>query len=190
MISRIDHVSIAVKDFEGAKRFFKDIIGAIECSKGTDEGKKFLWEIFSAGDLSRIELITPTGSGSFLDGFLKDREGAVHHITFETPDIDKAREILRNKNIPFFEGTDYGGVWKEIFIHPKDAFGVLIQIAEFNPNDWLSEKVRLPENIKWQAEKVDGNIRIDFAHPGGGKVEIDLSKDEIRSLIKELGELL
>ncbi|MBW2196957.1 MAG: hypothetical protein JRF58_03670 [Deltaproteobacteria bacterium] len=44
---------------------------------------------------------------------------------------------LEDHNIPYFGYNEYADFWKEIFIHPKDAFGVLIQIAEFDPDDWL-----------------------------------------------------
>ena len=47
MISRIDHISIAVKDFKKARDFFTNILGAIPGSHGDDDGMKFYWEIFS-----------------------------------------------------------------------------------------------------------------------------------------------
>ena len=110
-----------------------------------DPRTKFFWQIFSLGDLSRLEIISPTGAGSFLDGFLKEREGGVHHITLQTPDIRQAMAHLEQQGIAFFGYNEYpGGVWKEIFIHPRHAFGVLIQIAEFKAAEWLSESVNLP----------------------------------------------
>ena len=78
-----------------------------------------MWQIFSLGDLSRLEIISPTGEGSFLDGFLKDKEGGVHHITLQTPDLREAMANLDKQGIPFFGYNEYpGGVWKGIFIHP------------------------------------------------------------------------
>ena len=187
MISRIDHVSIAVKDFDKARKFFTEILGAIPGSKGDDETLKFYWEIFSMGDLSRIELITPTGTGSFIDGFLENREGACHHITLQVPDINKTKEELKKNGIPFIVGKDYGDeMWKEIFIHPKHAFGVLIQLSEFIAADWLSDSVKLPEGRKWQLDKNVTGCSIKFSHPGGGTATLNLSKDEIKKLIKDL----
>ena len=75
MISRIDHVSIAVKDQEKAEHFFRDILGAIAGAGAGDPATKFFWQIFSLGDLSRLEIISPTGEGSFLDGFLAEQGG-------------------------------------------------------------------------------------------------------------------
>jgi len=187
MISRIDHVSIAVRDREKAEHFFRDILGAIAGAGADDPVSKFFWQIFSLGDLSRLEIISPTGEGSFLDGFLKDREGGVHHITLQTPDISEAMAHLEAQGIPFFGYNEYpGGVWKEIFIHPRHAFGVLIQIAEFVASDWLSGKVKFPPEIQWQVEKTETGATLTFAHPGGGKVSLDLNRGELKQLITSL----
>jgi len=187
MISRIDHVSIAVRDQEKAERFFRDILGAVAGAGAGDPVSKFFWQIFSLGDLSLLEIISPTGEGSFLDGFLEGREGGVHHITLQTPDIYKAMAHLEAQGIPFFGYNEYpGGVWKEIFIHPRHAFGVLIQIAEFEASDWLSEKVKFSPDTRWQVEKTEIGATLIFAHPGGGKVSLNLNRGELKQLIASL----
>jgi len=187
MISRIDHVSIAVRDQEKAERFFRDILGAVAGAGAGDPVSKFFWQIFSLGDLSLLEIISPTGEGSFLDGFLEGREGGVHHITLQTPDIYKAMAHLEAQGIPFFGYNEYpGGVWKEIFIHPRHAFGVLIQIAEFEASDWLSEKVKFSPDTRWQVEKTEIGATLIFAHPGGGKVSLNLNRGELKQLMASL----
>jgi methylmalonyl-CoA/ethylmalonyl-CoA epimerase len=187
MIKRIDHVSIAVKDYEKAKKFFMGVLGVIPGSQASDDSMKFKWLISSAGDLSRLEIISPTGEGSFLEGFLKDREGGVHHITFQTPDLQKAKAVLDTAGIPYFGENEYpGGVWKEIFIHPKDAFGVLLQIAEFTPDDWLAPEVCMPRSEKFEVEETLDGCSIRFAHPGGGTVRLELTDDEARFLIEKM----
>lgn len=187
MISRIDHVSIAVRDQAKAEHFFRDILGAVAGAGMDDPKGKFLWQLFSMGDLSRLEIISPTGEGSFLDGFLKDKEGGVHHITLQTPDIHKAVTHLEEHGIPFFGYNEYpGGVWKEIFIHPRHAYGVLIQIAEFQADDWLSEKMKLPAEARWQVEKTGSGATLIFPHPGGGKVALELDHGELQQLMASL----
>lgn len=189
LISRIDHVSIAVRDQKKAEHFFRDILGAVACvgSMGSPQ-MRYFWQLYSLGDLSRLEIISPTGKGSYLDGFLKNREeGGVHHITLQTPDLHRTMKDLKEKGIPFFGHNEYAGaVWKEIFIHPRHAFGVLIQIAEFYPAEWLSEKVKLPDERKWQVEKTDTGTTLICAHPGGGKVRLELDRVELKQLLEEL----
>lgn len=187
MISRIDHVSIAVRDQKKAERFFREVLGAVAGAGMDDPKTRFFWQIFSLGDLSRLEIISPTGEGSFLDGFLKDREGGVHHITLQTPDLGKAMARLEAEGIPFFGHNEYpGGIWKEIFIHPRHAFGVLIQIAEFTASDWISEAVKLPTGTKWQVEKTEAGATLTVAHPGGGKVSLELDREELVKLLEAL----
>lgn len=190
MISRIDHIAIAVKDYDRAFRFFTEIMGAVPGSAANDGAMKYLWQNLSLGDLSRLELLQPTGKGSFLDNFLENKDGGVHHITLQTPDIIRAREILEQKSIPYFGFKSYGQAWKELFIHPRDAFGVLIQIAEFKADDWIAAGVRMPSGRKFIVRKDKDGAAVTFAHPGGGKMEISLDRDEVKELINELQKWL
>ncbi len=191
MISRIDHLSIAVTDHEQARRFFQDILGAVEGASDEHEELQFFWQVFSLGDLSRIELISPTGPQSFLHSFLEDRQGGVHHLTLETPNLQKAMEDLKSRGIPYFGYNEYpDGIWKEIYIHPRDAFGVLIQIAEFRPDDFISDRVKLPASRRWKVEKKAGGCALALSHPGGGMVKVELDDQEARALLAELGQAL
>lgn len=191
MIARIDHVSLAVKDQAKAERFFRDILGAVPGAGAADPATQFFWQLFSLGDLSRLEVISPTGPDSFLNGFLQSRESGVHHITLQTPDIRKAMDHLKAHDIPFFGYNKYpGGVWTEIFIHPRHAFGVLIQIAQFEADDWLSEKVKFPAGTGWEIRKTGDGAELTFAHPGGGKVAFRLEQKELQRLVTELQQAL
>jgi methylmalonyl-CoA/ethylmalonyl-CoA epimerase len=191
LISRIDHVSLAVRDYGKVEHFFQAILGAIPGASSRDPVLKYFWQIFSLGDLSRLEILTPTDKGSFLDNFLSERAGGVHHITLQTRDIEETRELLHRQGIPYFGYNEYADVlWKELFIHPRDAFGVLIQIAEFHPNDWLSDAVRPSTDRPWEIGKTEEGIHLDLAHPGGGKISLDLSPEEAKKLIEDLQHAL
>ena len=190
MISRLDHVAIAVNDYDRAVRFFTRILGAVPGAALTEDKLKFRWEILSIGDLSRLEILNPAGPGSFLEGFLKDKPGGVHHLTFETPDIHQAKSVLDEQGIPYFGFNADNPAWKELFIHPRDAFGVLIQIAEFDPSQFLDGSVQVPEKKRWAVQKSDTGGTLTLAHPGGGTVNVDLDPDEVRALIQDLEGLL
>ncbi|TAL36117.1 MAG: hypothetical protein EPN93_09015 [Spirochaetes bacterium] len=184
---RLDHVAIAVRDYDKAHAFFTKVFGAIEGTFAEIPGMNYYWKNYALGDLSRLELLAPTGPGSFLDGFLKNREGGVHHMTFQTPDIQEARASLEANGIPYFGYNEYvGGVWKELFIHPRDAFGVLIQIAEFTADDWLAEGVKLPGGRRFRVEKHAKGAVLTMEHPGGGMARFELSSKEVAALVKEL----
>lgn len=190
MISRIEHISIAVKDFDKATDFFQNILGAVPGVGAEDPSLKFYWRIFSLGDLSRLELIRETGKGSFLENFLKDKNaGGVHHITLQTSDIYKAKAVLDEKGIPYFGFSEHGDVWKELFIHPRDAFGILIQIAQLNPDDYIHESMKFSGPRRWAIRKTAKGCSLQVSHPGGGKVTLELSEGERKGLIEALGRV-
>jgi methylmalonyl-CoA/ethylmalonyl-CoA epimerase len=190
MITRIDHVSLAVKDYEGALEFYTEILGAISQYSGTDNNLKYYWETFALGDLSRLELIKSTGEGSFLENFFKSRGDGIHHLVLQTPDIERAKNILENNNIPYFGYNNFGDSWKELFIHPKDAYGVLLQIAEFKAKDWLDPSYGMPKNEKWSITKNGEDYLLTLAHPGGGNVKINLDRKELIDLDQDLKNIL
>jgi methylmalonyl-CoA/ethylmalonyl-CoA epimerase len=186
MISRIDHVSLAVRDFRKAADFFSTVLGAVPCSWSGDEKMGYLWHIFALGDLSRLELLTPTGEGSFLRNFLAKGDG-VHHITLQTPDIGEMRRLLEGHGIPYFGYYEYpGGEWKELYIYPRDAFGVLIQIAEFTPHDLIGSAVSLPRGERWRVDRKSGEVSLTLSHPGGGTVKVSLTEAEAWQLARDL----
>ncbi len=110
----------------------------------------------------------------------------LHHITLQTPDIRKTIQVLEENNTPYFGYNEYEDFWKEIFIHPKDAFGILIQIAQFHPDQWLDESVKLSGSKKWHVDKTESGCALSIVHPGGGKTQLQLTSTEMTKLIRDL----
>jgi len=191
MILRVDHMAIAVKDYKKARDFFVRILGAVPGSAADDNNHMmYRWENIALGDLSRLELLTPTGEGSFLEGFLKEKDGGVHHITLQTSDIEDTKNLLEREGIPFFGYMAYSDAWKELFIHPKHAFGVLIQIAEFRADDWISEDMKLAAGKSFQLDTDGKQLVLKVSHDGGGVATSRLSKEEAKRLRDELDGML
>ena len=137
MIRRIDHVSIAVRDLERARGFFLDGLGGRELFCAPVPEQKFRWTTVELGTSCFIELIDPLGKDGFVYRFLEGRGEGPHHITLQVNDLQETHRILQEKGIPTFGyGEPFPG-WKELYIHPKNAFGTLLQFAEFNPPDWI-----------------------------------------------------
>lgn len=136
----LDHVAIAANDVTEVLNTLVGTLGAPVIFGGVNLGFRAMQ--VAGGDL-RIELLEPfnTDINDFLKRFL-DRSGeGPHHMTFKTDDIEA--EIARveaagytpvgvNLAVPF---------WKEMFIHPKQCGGTVIQIAqsEFGPMDFTQE---------------------------------------------------
>jgi methylmalonyl-CoA/ethylmalonyl-CoA epimerase len=190
MIARIDHVGIAVRDYETAKAFLEKALGAVSVASMEDSNLNYLWHIFTLGDMSRMELITPSGEPSFLANFLKTREGGIHHITLETPDINEAKRRLEENNVPYFGFNEIPEFWSELFIHPKDTFGVLIQICQFGPKYHLIEPVKRPQGKRWRIQSNETGYELSVHHPGGVELKLSLSKEEIKDMVKDLMKAL
>ena len=161
-IRRIDHISIAVRDLEKAKAFFIGILGGRELFAAPVIPQKFRWTTIELGTSCFIELIDPLEKDGFVHRFLESRGEGPHHITIQVDDLQKIHRIIEEKGIPTFGLAEPFPAWKEFYIHPKHAFGTLIQFAEFNPLDWV-EKDYLPPSYK------------EFAPPK----EIDASRGKI-----------
>lgn len=83
------------------------------------------------GSSVRLEVLSPAGEGGFLERFLERGGSALHHLTFEVEDIERAAEALRGRGIePFRRRTGPG--WQKLFIHPRDSGGVLIQLYAYS----------------------------------------------------------
>lgn len=129
-IKRIDHVSVATGDLEDRVRFYKELFAMQEVERFDMSADGFKGATLSIpGSPTRWEVLTPVGEDSFLHTFLAGRGPGVHHVTFQVEDAAKAADALRAHGIePLNERTVHG--WHEMFIHPKDSGGVLIQLYE------------------------------------------------------------
>ncbi len=134
-IKRIDHVSVVTGDLSDRIQFYKDlfameVVDRFETPEGGFKGVA----MSIPGSPTRWEILEPLGDDSFLRQFLAGRGPGMHHVTYEVEDADKAAAALRAYGIePFNEQTSHG--WHQMFLHPKDTGGVLIQLYEVVPED-------------------------------------------------------
>jgi len=125
----LDHIAIGVPDDARVTSMLVDTLGGSPYSAGPGVGFRFWqWQFAQGG---RIEVLRPDGPpGGFLHRFLDRRGPGIHHITFKVPDLGAS--IARAADLGFdIVGLDESDpTWKEAFIHPRQAGGVVIQLAE------------------------------------------------------------
>lgn len=139
-VKQIERVALAVPNLDEAQKFFESWFGAIFHPEETIEDMGIRYRPFEIGD-SRMELLQPTREDSPVAKFLKSNRGpGIHHITFEVIDLDAAVAELERRGgrityrHTYGEGVTFEGfIWREAFVHPRDAFGVLIHLAEKKP---------------------------------------------------------
>ena len=136
-VKRIERVALAVENLDEAQVFFETWFGAKFCPEENIEDMGIRYRPFDIGE-SKMELLQATRDDSPVAKFIKRNGGpGVHHITYEVDDLDAAIAELERRGgriahrHTYAPGVSFEGyIWREAFIHPKDAFGVLIHLAE------------------------------------------------------------
>jgi len=80
-----------------------------------------------------LELLEPRGEPGFLHRFLTKQGPGIHHVTFKVPDLERAAAWARTQGYEVVGYDDRFPSWKECFLHPKQAQGIVVQFAESHP---------------------------------------------------------
>ena len=144
--AQVDHVAIAVRSVAAARPLFVDSLGGEFLFAGENKAQGFRWAQFRFPHGGKVELVTPIDGEGFVQRFLDRRGEGVHHITFKVPDIVRSIEHLEKQGVPLVNVSTTHPSWKEAFIHPKDAHGVLIQLAQSAFSDEESARHHLTDH--------------------------------------------
>ncbi|OGC84281.1 MAG: methylmalonyl-CoA epimerase [candidate division Zixibacteria bacterium RBG_16_43_9] len=129
-IEKIEHIGIAVKSITNAMRFYGDILN-LGLSEIVDVPNRKLRIAFIELSGTKLELLESMGEGSVIDRFIQKKGEGIHHICFEVEDFDKVVSELKDKKVEFVDEPRIGAEGKKIvFLQPKNAFGVLIELKE------------------------------------------------------------
>lgn len=130
-IVALDHIAIAVPDFEAAIKRFMDDFGLP--FKGTEdvESAKTSTAFFPLPP-TQIELVHPLRGEGPIAKFLEKKPGGLHHICFRSDNIHEDVARLRAKGYQFLTDAPSPGAHgcQVIFIHPKSCDGVLIELNQ------------------------------------------------------------
>ena len=131
MINKIDHIGIAVASLENQIPFYRDVLG-LEFL-GTEEvaDQKVKTAMFKVGNV-KIELLEPTDPSSPIAAFLEKKKDGIHHIAYESDNIEEQIDDLQAKEIRMIDKEPRGGAHntKIAFIHPKSSGRVLTEICQ------------------------------------------------------------
>lgn len=135
----LDHVALAFERRRDAwPRYGGDLPGKW-ISGGTANGFANYQLEYANG--MRLEVLEPARveENDFLRRFL-DRSGpGPHHLTFKVPDIGAAIAMVEDRGFhPVGINVTFPW-WKEMFLHPKEVPGIVIQIAQSEGGDWDSQ---------------------------------------------------
>ena len=131
MIKKVAHIAVAVRSVEQASRFFEKVLG-LQCERTeVVETEKAKVAFFPIGE-TEIELVEGVEEGNPLEKFLEKRGEGIHHICLEVANLDETMNQLREARIPLLDEKPRRGAdgTRVVFIHPKGAHGILIELVE------------------------------------------------------------
>lgn len=129
MLSKIHHVGVVVKSADEAMKFYRDALGLPVTEDRVIEDQGVRGVLLQIGG-SEIELLEPTRDDTGIARFLATRGEGMHHICFESDDVDKELEGARAKGIQLIDEKPRPGLAGMIcFLHPKSNHGVLVEFA-------------------------------------------------------------
>lgn len=135
MINKINHIGIAVKELEPAIDNFRKIIGFTDVHREIVEEQKVQVASFKIGEVL-IELTAPTDESSTIAKFIEKRGEGIHHIAFESNQIQNDLDLVKNNGINLINDTPLFGAHEMLvaFLHPKSTNGVLMEFCQPKQN--------------------------------------------------------
>ena len=141
LLSRIDHVGIAVVNLEEAIERYRSAFGlevaAVESTdlQGVREAMLRLGPAVPGVTglaASYVQLLEPLGPDTPVGKFLARRGEGLHHVGYAVDDVRLAMETLAAQGVRMLDSQPrHGSLGASIaFAHPKDLSGVLTELVQ------------------------------------------------------------
>ncbi len=130
-VLKVDHIGIAVKSIDEAKKLYEDLLGLKYEGSETVAEQKVTTAFFPVGD-TEVELLESTEPDGPIAKFIEKKGEGIQHIAFRVENIEEALEELKQKGVRLIDEKPRIGAGgaKIAFLHPKSTFGVLIELCE------------------------------------------------------------
>jgi methylmalonyl-CoA/ethylmalonyl-CoA epimerase len=131
MLTKIEHIGIAVSNLETANKTYKTLLGVAPYKAEDVESEGVTTSFFKVGD-SKIELLGATNEDSAIAKFIAKRGEGIHHIAYAVEDIEKEMKRLKNEGFKLLNKTPKKGADNKLiaFLHPKSSNGVLVELCQ------------------------------------------------------------
>jgi methylmalonyl-CoA/ethylmalonyl-CoA epimerase len=136
LLTRIDHVGIAVPDLDEAIAFYGRAFGLAVVHEEVNEEQGVREAMLAVGDSgSCIQLLAPLSPESTIAKFL-DRSGpGIQQVAYGVDDVEATAAALRASGVRMLYDTAKRGTAgsRVNFCHPKDCGGVLVELVQAAP---------------------------------------------------------
>lgn len=131
MITKIDHIGIAVHSLDETIPYYENVLGLKCHGREEVESQKVRTAFFEAGEV-HIELLEPTSPESPIAAFLEKKGPGIHHIAFGTDNIGTQLGQAKEQGARLIHEAPFEGAAGKLvaFLHPKSTFGVLTEFCQ------------------------------------------------------------
>ena len=130
----VDHIGIAVENLEDGLVLYRDLLG-LELERVEDVPQENVRVAFlkldRGGALGHVELRAPLSDQGAIAAFIARRGPGLHHIAVAADDIAALTARLNEAGLQLIDREPRTGAGGKqiVFLHPKSAGGVLIEVC-------------------------------------------------------------
>jgi methylmalonyl-CoA/ethylmalonyl-CoA epimerase len=130
-VNKIDHICIAVKNLDEARKIWEPILGKPEPDDPyVDELEKIRVARYWLGEVG-FELMESTTPDGDVAKFIEKRGEGVMLISFNVDNTREAMDELKAKDYPFIGGARPFRDCEFAFVHPKAVNSVLLELIDY-----------------------------------------------------------
>jgi methylmalonyl-CoA/ethylmalonyl-CoA epimerase len=130
-VNKLDHICIAVRDLEAAKKIWQPVLGKDRPDDAyVDEAEKIRVARYWIGGVGfeLMESLTPDGD---VAKFIDKRGEGIMLVSLNVDDTRAAMDELKGKGYPFIGGARPFRDCEFAFVHPKAVNGVLLELIDY-----------------------------------------------------------
>ncbi len=121
----VDHVVVRVKDFEAGIETWRDKFGQTLDRIDESEALGIKQAFFNLENGGFIEVVAPINDESAVGRAVASRGEGIHTIAMEVDDLETTVKHLQTNGVQLI-----GVGTPQVFIHPKSANGILVQLTK------------------------------------------------------------
>lgn len=130
-INKIDHICIAVKNLEQAKKIWEPMLGKDAPDMAyVDESEKINVARYMVGEVG-FELMESTSPDGDVAKFIEKRGEGIMLISLNVDNTRDAMQEMKKKDYPFIGGARTFQDCEFAFVHPKKMSGVLLELIDY-----------------------------------------------------------
>jgi methylmalonyl-CoA epimerase len=124
-LTGFDHVVVRVEDFDQGVATYRDSLGLTLDRTAESEALGIKQAFFNLPDGGFLEVVAPTSAESAVGRAIAGRGEGIHTFAMAVDDLEATVAALKANDVKLI-----GEGGPQVFVHPKSAHGVLLQLSE------------------------------------------------------------